>query len=52
MLPSIKLNNEQMNSPLSQVNEDSEYIDLTQDESSTEEKDSFHLLLGKKTKMM
>ena len=50
MLPSIKLNNEQMNSPLSQVNEDSEYIDLTQDESSTEEKDSFHLLLGKKTK--
>ena len=50
MLPSIKLNNEQMNSPLSQVNEDSEYIDLTQDESSTEEKDSFHLLLGKKPK--
>ena len=50
MLPSIKLNNAQMNSPLSQVNEDSEYIDLTQDESSTEEKDSFHLLLGKKTK--
>ena len=50
MQPPLKLKNVPMNNLFPQVNEDSEYIDLTQDESSSEEKDNFNLLLGKKSK--